>query len=623
MAAIQFPNNPNAGDLFTASNGIRYTYDGEKWKTLGTSTVGTEGQFLETPTELTIDKVIPGNTNTGAVGSLAIGAGVTLTVPATSSFRTLLGKSGTYGIPETGGTFTGPVSFDDNTIIKGNSTDGSGELTLNCENNSHGIKIKGPPHSAGATYTLILPNDTGTSGQVLTTNGSGVSSWSSVLPATGGTLTGGLTGTTANFSGNVGIGTTSPQSLLSVKVSASRQLDAIKDSGDDHLVLKSSAPDASYNLRSIELAGNDVSFSTGASSGTSYTERLRIDSSGNVGIGTSSPQSKLSVGNGASTDSGLSITFTGDNSTLAKFFANTATGEITIGGAANNYFPTFYASGSERMRIDTSGRVGIGLSTNIGAALHVDPAANVTTGYGAPLIKVGGANSWGGPGSLYSIGFGYNNGSTDISPAEIGIVTTNASNETNGALVFATRNVVTNTAPTERVRIESSGNVQFVTGDAVFPTNDNSIELGGGATYRWSQVWAANGTIQTSDIRTKTEVISSSLGSDFIKTLRPVSYKWVEGGRRPTETIGEDGLPLYESVPGVRTHWGFIAQEVKQAVDDAGVDFGGWVLTDKDDDDSHQALRYDQFIAPLTKALQEAIEEIETLKQRLSDAGIA
>ena len=45
MAAIQFPNNPSAGDLFVAGNGIRYTYDGEKWKTLGTSTVGTEGQF--------------------------------------------------------------------------------------------------------------------------------------------------------------------------------------------------------------------------------------------------------------------------------------------------------------------------------------------------------------------------------------------------------------------------------------------------------------------------------------------------------------------------------------------------------------------------------------------------
>jgi hypothetical protein len=83
----------------------------------------------------------------------------------------------------------------------------------------------------------------------------------------------------------LGVGTTSPQSDLSVKVSASRQLDVIKDSGDDHLVLKSSAPDASYNMRSIELAGEKVAFSTGASSGTSYTERMRINSSGNVYIG--------------------------------------------------------------------------------------------------------------------------------------------------------------------------------------------------------------------------------------------------------------------------------------------------------------------------------------------------
>ena len=79
-----------------------------------------------------------------------------------------------------GGTFTGDVSFDDNVIVKGDGTNGSGELTLNCENNSHGIKIKGPPHSAGANYTLTLPNDTGTNGQALTTNGSGVLSFDDV-----------------------------------------------------------------------------------------------------------------------------------------------------------------------------------------------------------------------------------------------------------------------------------------------------------------------------------------------------------------------------------------------------------------------------------------------------------
>lgn len=50
----------------------------------------------------------------------------------------------------------------------------------------------------------------------------------------------------------------------------------------------------------------------------------------------------------------------------------------------------------------------------------------------------------------------------------------------------------------------------------------------------------------------------------------------------------------------------------------AGVDFGGWVLTDKDDPDSQQALRYDQFIAPLTKALQEALAEIDVLKAKVA-----
>jgi hypothetical protein len=38
------------------------------------------------------------------------------------------------------------------------------------------------------------------------------------------------------------------------------------------------------------------------------------------------------------------------------------------------------------------------------------------------------------------------------------------------------------------------------------------------------------------------------------------------------------------------------------------------LLSDKDDPDSQQALRYDQFIAPLTKALQEAIAKIESLE---------
>ena len=123
MAAIQFPNNPNAGDIFDASNGIRYTYDGEKWKTLGTATAVTGGnQFVETPKTLTVDKVVTANTNTGAVGTLAIGASAVLTVPSTSTFRTLLGKSGsggsgTSGLPLTGGTLTGILTLASDPVL--------------------------------------------------------------------------------------------------------------------------------------------------------------------------------------------------------------------------------------------------------------------------------------------------------------------------------------------------------------------------------------------------------------------------------------------------------------------------------------------------------------------------
>ena len=62
-------------------------------------------------------------------------------------------------------------------VVTGDSTNGSGQITLNCENNSHGVTIKGPAHSAAATYTLTLPVNTGSADQALTTNGSGVLSW--------------------------------------------------------------------------------------------------------------------------------------------------------------------------------------------------------------------------------------------------------------------------------------------------------------------------------------------------------------------------------------------------------------------------------------------------------------
>ena len=60
--------------------------------------------------------------------------------------------------------------------VKGASGN-DGTLQLNCSQNSHGVKIKSPAHSAGASYTLTLPTTDGNADQVLKTDGSGVLAW--------------------------------------------------------------------------------------------------------------------------------------------------------------------------------------------------------------------------------------------------------------------------------------------------------------------------------------------------------------------------------------------------------------------------------------------------------------
>ena len=55
---------------------------------------------------------------------------------------------------------------------KGDGSSQDGYIQLNCSQNSHGVKIQSPAHSAGQSYKLILPTGVGTANQVLATNGS-------------------------------------------------------------------------------------------------------------------------------------------------------------------------------------------------------------------------------------------------------------------------------------------------------------------------------------------------------------------------------------------------------------------------------------------------------------------
>ncbi len=76
-----------------------------------------------------------------------------------------------------------------------------------------------------------------------------------------------------------------------------------------------------------------------------------------------------------------------------------------------------------------------------------------------------------------------------------------------------------------------------------------------------------------------------------------------------------------EPRPGQRTHYGLLAQQVQEVLGDR--DFAGHILADPTDPQSEQGLRYDAFIAPLIKAVQELAGRVEALEAKSSARGSA
>jgi hypothetical protein len=193
-------------------------------------------------------------------------------------------------------------------------------------------------------------------------------------------------------SGNVGIGTASPSSLLNIYINSLSDREA--------LVLNSNG--GVLNGASIDIQRSNVSmgkidadyfegmrFYVTDGAGAAATERMRIDSSGKVGIGTASPSSTLDIvdsvtnpiqikfDSSASAASGrLGVGSTGN--AIAVFDDNTVlesrTGGLALGIDNNNPI-LFYntASRIERMRIDSIGNVGIGISAPA-VPLHISSA---------------------------------------------------------------------------------------------------------------------------------------------------------------------------------------------------------------------------------------------------------
>ena len=163
-------------------------------------------------------------------------------------------------------------------------------------------------------------------------------------------------------------------------------------------------------------------------------------------------------------------------------------------------------------------------------------------------------------------------------------------------------------------------------------TGSNQVQLGDSATTTY-----VYGTVQNrSDERDKADIRDTTLGLEFIKKIRPVDYKWdMREDYKPTpperldnetdaafddrmnewrEASKLDNVQRDGSKKRSRYHHGVIAQDVKKTIDELGIDFGGFQHHSLSDGEDVMSIGYDEFIAPLIKAVQELAAEVERLK---------
>jgi hypothetical protein len=372
---------------------------------------------------------------------------------------------------------------------------------------------------------------------------------------------GGSERVTIDSSGNVGIGITSmSEGLLHVKKDGAGDVELLTlenstgTGGKATLTLKTTSTDAtkSAQIKAERTGGSgQTALEFYTFNGSSTAERMRIDSSGNVGIGTSSPDAKTVI-----TTSGNDGLVVNTGTSGGKRIYLGATGDIPTLGTTTNDQLKFITNGTEAMRIDSSGNLLVGQST------QTDPA---------------GANVSG----LCFNADGYTSVSRTGTPMNVNRRTTD------GDIVKFSKDGST----VGSIGIASSGNDFFIAGTqnsyplgivfgnssgsttrALIPCNgvgariDNKADLGT-SSYRWDDIYATNGTIQTSDEREKQDIDVLSEAEQRVA----VACKGLLRKFRWKDAVAEKG-------DDARIHFGIIAQDLKAAFEAEGLDASDYAM---------------------------------------------
>ena len=153
---------------------------------------------------------------------------------------------------------------------------------------------------------------------------------------------------------------------------------------------------------------------------------------------------------------------------------------------------------------------------------------------------------------------------------------------------------------------------QVVIGNNLTGTKDNAVFIGNDTSHIENDFNSDATWNHSSDRRQKKDIKDDSLGLSFINDLRTVTYKHKSPSEFPQEWDAynpDDKEPM----GGDKVIHGFIAQEVKEALDKADVDtFQGW----DGGSDGRQRVSFEAFVMPLIRAVQELSAKVDELDKK-------